>query len=99
MFKYCVSIIEPLPLQKLLVQVNNFVNNHYILSKLIPFTADIFVFTYPVYLVWLYLYGINKKSDHFKELSLFIFFSSISTVLTNLIIQFFITKERPLELA
>lgn len=96
--KFWISINEPLIFERLLVHANNFVTNNYILSKMIPYTADMFVFTYPVYLVWLYLYWINKKSESFKELSLFIFFSSISTILTNLIIQFFIDKERPHQL-
>jgi len=95
MIKNSIPILEPVWGQKLMVVLNNWINQHYILTKLIPFTADIFVFTYPVYLLGLYFWGINKRSTYYKEAALYIFFSSASAVAVNLVIQFFGQKARP----
>lgn len=86
---------EPIRGKKLMIALNDWVNQHYILTKLVPFTADIFVFTYPVYLVALYLRGVNKRSTYYKEAALYIFFSTASAVAVNLVIQFFTDKSRP----
>lgn len=68
---------------------------HEFLVRLIPYTADIFVFTYPVYLVAVYLYGIVQKKRYYKEASLAIFFSAWVAAAINYIIQFFGDKTRP----
>lgn len=90
-----IPITEPLRGRKLMLSLNEWINQHYILTKLVPFTADIFVFTYPVYLVALYLRGINKRSTYYKEVALYIFFSTISSAIVNQIIHFFGDKSRP----
>lgn len=95
MIKNSIPILEPLWGKNLMITLNEWTNQHYILTKLVPFTADIFVFTYPVYLLGLYLRGINKRSTYYKEAALYIFFSTASAVAINLVIQFFIDKERP----
>ena len=41
-------------------------------SYRIPILADIFVFTYPVYLLALYIYGIAKKKIYYKIAALYI---------------------------
>jgi hypothetical protein len=43
--------------------------------KLTPILADVFVFTYPVYLLGLYIYGIGKRKNYYKEASLLLFFA------------------------
>lgn len=93
--KNSIPIREPERGHKLLLALNERTNQHYILTKLIPFTADVFVFTYPVYLVGLYLWGINKRSTYYKEAALTIFFSSMSAAIVNVVIQFFGDKARP----
>jgi hypothetical protein len=39
-----------------MLAANDRLHKHYLLSKIVPYTADLFVFTYPVYLVGLYLW-------------------------------------------
>lgn len=87
--------MEPVRGKKLMLSLNEWTNQHYILTKLIPFTADVFVFTYPVYLFALYVWGINKRSNYYKEAALYIFFSSMSAAIVNLVIQYFSDKARP----
>jgi hypothetical protein len=42
------------------------------LSHWIPILADVFVFTYPVYLLALYVYGIFRKKIYHKIAALYI---------------------------
>lgn len=77
--------------------MNDFVVKDSLLKSLVPFTADVFVFTYPVYLVALYLYGIDKRNDYYKEAALMVFFSSMGAAVVNIIIQALTDKSRPEE--
>ncbi|USN55498.1 MAG: hypothetical protein H6765_02650 [Candidatus Peribacteria bacterium] len=90
-----ISIHEPYRGEKAMLLLNDWINKHYILVQLIPYTADIFVFTYPIYLVALYLYGVSKQQQYYKEAALAIFFSAILASLINTTIQFFGDKTRP----
>lgn len=90
-----IKLWEPEILKKMMISFNDLVNKNDILVKMIPFTADIFVFTYPIYLTSLYLYWIWKKDTFYKEAALYIFFAWISSVLINVFIQMFIDKDRP----
>jgi undecaprenyl-diphosphatase len=90
-----ISITEPLWGQQLLVALNDWMMKHYILVRYVPYTADIFVFSYPLYLVALYLWGINKQQDYFKHAALYIFFSSALAAVINITIQYFGDKSRP----
>lgn len=93
-----IKITEPEWAERILVIMNDYVNKHYILEKYVPITADIFVFTYPIYLVALYLYGIGKEREYYKDMALYIFFSGVSAILLNLAIQLFVYKQRPEQL-
>lgn len=95
MLKNILKLNEPLWAEKIMVAMNDLVSKNYILSKLIPFTADIFVFTYPVYLSVLYLYWIYKKDVDYKNWALYIFFCAAWSTAFNLFIQFFVDKSRP----
>lgn len=64
-------------------------------SYRIPILADIFVFTYPVYLLALYVYGIFKKKMYFKISALYIWIGVAISFLSNIGIQFFVDKVRP----
>lgn len=77
-----------------------------ILTAILPILADIFVFTYPLYLIYLYFFThdeisrwkkIWKRSDdrQHKYQALLILFSFIGVVIVNYIIKFFITEQRP----
>lgn len=92
------KVVEPAWWAKIMLSMNEFMHKHYILTQMIPFTADIFVFTYPVYLSLLYLIWIGKKSVYFKEAALYIFFSWVSAILASFIIKLFLYKDRPEQL-
>lgn len=64
-------------------------------AQWMPILADVFVFTYPVYLVALYLYGLIAKKLQYKKAAIFIFCGTVSSVLINIIIQFIVDKSRP----
>ncbi len=64
-------------------------------SYRIPILADVFVFTYPFYLLALYIYGIAKKKIYYKISALYIFAGLCFSAIVNLGIQFFVDKVRP----
>lgn len=90
-----IKIIEPLWWQQLMVTLNSWVIKHDLLVKLLPWTADIFVFTYPVYLVGLYLRWIHKEKDYYKHASFAFAFSAWLASILNSFIQYFGDKVRP----
>lgn len=93
-----IKLVEPKWGEDLLVFLNDYVNKSYLLSKYVPLTADMFVFSYPIYLSWLYLYWIYKKNVDYKNAALYVFFSWFWAVTLNLFIQFFVDKQRPEQL-
>lgn len=70
-------------------------------SHWIPILADVFVFTYPVYLIALYLYWMVESGRwkieglQKKVASMFIFAGVAFSVVVNICIQFFVDKIRP----
>jgi len=64
-------------------------------SYMIPLLADVFVFTYPIYLLVLYMYGMLKKKIYFKIAGLYIWIGVAVSVIANIGIQFFVDKVRP----
>lgn len=76
------------------------------LSHWMPILADIFVFSYPIYLVALYVAGMVqmlkrwnvemvKQGIQYKTSAIFIFLGTLLTAIVNIVIQFFIDKVRP----
>lgn len=94
-FHNSIKIIEPLRGQQLMVSLNSRIVKHDLLVRLLPWTADIFVFTYPVYLVGLYLRGVRKQNDYYQYASFAIAFSAWVAAVTNTVIQYFGDKKRP----
>lgn len=86
---------EPFWWKTLLLSLNEYMKYHDFLLWLIPLTADAFVFLYPIYLVILYLIGIIKNKDYYKESALWIFWSWVISMLFNIFLQFFFDKVRP----
>jgi len=76
-----------------------------ILTKIIPILGDIFVFTYPLYLLYLYFFNNeisrwnslwNKNSDRqHKYNALTILFSFVGSIIVNYIIKAFVQQPRP----
>lgn len=86
---------EPQWWVSLLKFLNEYVYKHDILVKSVPILADVFVFSYPIYLVGLYMYGIAQKKDYYKQAALYIFFSGFGAIFVNVLIQIFVEKARP----
>lgn len=66
-----------------------------LLTLWIPILADIFVFVYPVYLAVVYFYGVWHRDNFFKESALYITVSTFFTVCVGILIQVFVSKDRP----
>jgi len=66
-----------------------------LLVWMIPLLADVFVFLYPIYLLVVFLRWTIKKKFYYQSSALFTFFTSVLSVLINIIIQFVLEKSRP----
>ena len=86
--------------------LNSWMASSPLLITLIPILGDIFVFSYPLYLLYLYFShagGITrwKKIFHIienktnKQNALTILFAASTAVIINYIIKFFVTEQRP----
>ncbi|HCY21006.1 TPA: hypothetical protein DIC40_04060 [Patescibacteria group bacterium] len=64
-------------------------------TVLTPTLADVFVFSYPIYLIVLYSIGRIKKQISYKVASLWIFANVVVTTLVNIGIQALVQKSRP----
>ncbi len=90
-----IALQEPLRWINLVTFLHDYMNYHNFLLNMIPITADIFVFFFPVLLVVLYIIWIVKDKKNFKESALWVFWSAILTTVVNVCIQFFFLKARP----
>lgn len=90
-----ISLKEPLWWEIIIKNLYSRMSWNDILVWMIPFLADAFVFLYPIYLVFLFILWIIKKRFYFQSSALFVFFSSLLSVLVNIFIQFFVEKSRP----
>ena len=86
---------EPTRWINIITQLNEYMKYHDFLLKIIPITADIFVFLFPILLIIIYIIWLSKNSDKIKESALRVFWSAIITSTINICIQFFFTKSRP----
>ena len=90
-----IVVEEPLWGKQLMIGLNEWVSKHDVLVQILPYTADIFVFSYPVYLVALYVRGIVHRNSYYKLSALYIAGSSGLAALINMLIQFVGEKSRP----
>ncbi len=97
-----IPISEPIRWSELMLQLNTRVNAHTITKVMVPVLADIFVFTYPVFLV--VLYGVWIWKGYTRKLSwgmeeklgaLGIFGSAVFATGINIVIQTITEKNRP----
>ena len=68
---------------------------HDFLLNIVPITADVFVFLFPILLIVIYVIWLIKKNDKPKESALWIFRTAIFTSTVNICTQFFFNKSRP----
>lgn len=90
-----IKLIEPTRWVTLVQNLNTAMIESSILSYRVPILADIFVFSYPIYLLGLYGWWWIKK-DILPKVSAIIIWANVAiTVIINISIQFFIDKARP----
>ncbi len=88
--------MEPQLWQDLVLFLYNYMNESELLLNIIPVLSDIFVFSYPVFLVILYLYWIFKQKLKYKIWAIYIFFSTLFAIILTISVQLFIHKKRPI---
>lgn len=90
-----IPFVEPQRWVNLVLKLNSIMNNSVFLWKVIPVTADIFVFFFPILLVTLYIIWLITKKKSRKESALRVFRCAILTTVVNVCVQFFFDKDRP----
>ena len=90
-----IKLVEPTRWVNLLKWLFAWMQASVFWSHRIPILADVFVFTYPVYLLALYGYGFFKKHIASKIAALYIFVWVALSVVANVGIQYFVDKARP----
>lgn len=91
-----IHLTEPASLQTILFYILEYVNNNHFWSIIMPKLADIFVFTYPVFLIILYSVWIYNKNKKIKKIALFILFSVMFATILNILFQLLFNKPRPI---
>ena len=88
-------LIEPQRWIQLMTSFHQQIMQSEFWSAVVPVLADIFVFTYPLFLVALYSAWWIKKEIRYKVASLWIFIAVLFSTMTNILIQVFFQKSRP----
>ena len=91
-----ISLIEPSRWMNILNRWVNIQNKYEWIANLAPTFADIFVFAYHIFLVFIYLYAIVKKKTLIKQGAIYVCVATFIAVLVNIWIQCFFSKERPI---
>ena len=91
---------------EIILTLNNIMASSSVLTKIIPLLADIFVFTYPIYLIYLYFLS-NDTISRWQKLrhqhtdrqhkynALIILSSFVWSIIINYIIKAFVQQPRP----
>lgn len=90
-----IPVTEPQRGEGMLIFLNTLSGTYEITRSMVPVLADIFVFTYPIFLLCLYWYGIRKDRSEEKLGALMVFGSAIFATVVNIIIQASTEKQRP----
>ncbi len=90
-----IQLTEPSWGEHTLLFLNGLLDKHSYLANIMPIASDIFVFFYPIFLVGLYLHGINNQTKKEREAALFIFCAGWASMLVNFVIKLIFTKTRP----
>lgn len=96
MIEPMIALTEPTRWYNIVNILYSTMNQSEVLLKVVPILADIFVFTYPVYLLTLYGWWRYKKNSESKVAAIMIGANVAFTVIINIFIQFFVQKERPI---
>ncbi len=90
-----INLIEPLWSVNISKSLFAWMQASVFLSHRMPIFADVFILTYPVFLVILYVYGMITKKLQYKISAVFIFFGTLLSAIINLLIQYFVIEARP----
>ncbi len=90
-----INLTEPLRWQQLLAYLNHLVSTNHSIFTISSILADIFVFTYPLTLLALYIYGWKNKKPYLQNWALYTVWATWVATLITLIIQHLVWKERP----
>ncbi|MBP7884615.1 phosphatase PAP2 family protein [Patescibacteria group bacterium] len=91
---------------EIILTLNSLMASSPLLIKIVPILADIFVFSYPLYLIYLYFFTHDSISRwqrlrhtatdrQHKYIALSTLFSFIGSIIVNYIIKAFIEQPRP----
>jgi len=95
MIKHSIPLSEPQRGKDLLVQTNEAFVWCETTASLAPVLTDGLVMTYPALLVVMYLMGLRSDRSEWRQGALYIFSSAVTTALANIVIKFFVDKDRP----
>ena len=95
--------------EQIILSLNTWMASSTFFSNIIPILSDIFVFSYPIYLVYLYFVAhdhqqrrkkifLKTQQLQHKYDALLIFFSFVGSVVVNYILKAFVQQERPYKL-
>ncbi len=89
------NLQEPQWWKDILMRLNHLVSLDPTIFKIVSILADVFIFAYPILLIWLFIYGMKQAKKEFQYGSISIFISVVCSALITLGIQHFVTKARP----
>lgn len=92
-------IYEPQWWKELMSALNHYISSNIYLFKIASLLSDFIVFAFPVLLIWLYRTGRKNNNKERQYYSLGIFLATCISAWINIIIQFFVVKDRPETLA
>lgn len=89
------NIQEPLRGKSIMTFLNHFISQNNIIFSASSILSDAIVFSFPIILVFLTIYGWKQKKQALQEIAFIIFLSSGTAAVINLLIQSFVSKDRP----
>lgn len=89
------NIQEPLRGKSIMTFLNHFISQNNIIFSASSILSDAIVFSFPIILVFLTIYGWKQKKQVLQEIAFIIFMSSGTAAVINLLIQSFVSKDRP----
>jgi undecaprenyl-diphosphatase len=89
------TIYEPQRWKELMSLLNHYVSSDPYLFKITSLLSDFIVFLFPLLLIWLYRTGRKNNNKERQYYSLGIFLATCISAWINIIIQYFVVKDRP----
>lgn len=90
-----ITVTEPIRGKTLMTYLNHLVSQNTTFFQICSVLSDAIVFSFPIILVFLTIYGWKQKKQAIQEIAFIIFLSSGTAAVINLLIQSFVSKDRP----